>query len=88
MSSASGLDGCSLEEGELDGGDMVGNCDIAHSSICQFCFGRLAIITLISRWVHAPCIHDDRESVRGIWGYLTRPTSQVVARGELIPLRI
>lgn len=31
--------------------------------------------------------HDDRDC-EGILGYLTRPTLQVVARGELIPLRI
>lgn len=36
---------------------IVGSCDVRHSQRCRlFCFGRLAIITLISRWVHVQCI--------------------------------
>lgn len=73
-------------------GERLGGCwrDVRflHRSIADYYYsGRLAIITLISRWVHVQCIHDDRDC-EGVWGYLTWPTSQVVARGELIPLRI
>lgn len=81
MSSAFGV-GC------LGSGGRLGGCwrdaRLLHRSIADYYyFGRLAVITLISHWVHVQCIHDDRDC-EGVWGYLTRPTLQVVARGELI----
>lgn len=66
---------------------MLRGCELSRRSIADFLdFGQLVIITLISRWVHVPCITTIESE--GGWGYLTRPTLQVVARGELIPLRI
>lgn len=85
MSPALGV-GCLGSRGKT--GWVLERCEIFTQEHCQLLiFGRLAIITLISRCIHVQCIHDDRDC-EGVWGYLTWPTSQVVARGELIPLRI
>ena len=64
MSSAQRLAAC----GRWGTGGPLGGCEISYRSITEFLdFARLAIITLISRWVHVPCITMiESEGFRGI----------------------